>query len=232
MTTEEFSNQLDTLLDSHKIVDEFGKTDNYIRIKLDEYEKSVLLTEAQDLLLREHFTSGFDSSEQGQMYYSSLITVGKGIAAPLEKGYTEEGKIFDLPKDIFWILNERITDDSNNRYVIKPINYSEYDRIQSKPYAKPFKRQAWRLYQTNLPGDTSPKAEIILRVDNEVTDYSIRYIKQPSPIILENIGDLSIRGISVKTECELNSLVHFDILSRAVQIALSRYAPTPEENTN
>lgn len=43
MTTEEFSNEFDTLLNSNSAIESFG---NISDIKLDEYEKSIFLTKA------------------------------------------------------------------------------------------------------------------------------------------------------------------------------------------
>lgn len=223
MNIREFSDQFDTLLDSYKFKDEFGEVENIARIKLDEYEKSVLLTEAQDIILRQNFTPQFDRSEQGQIYFGNLITVGTGIEDTLTTPYAHNGQVFTLPENIFWAINERIEDDQGNRYIVIPINYVEYDRILSKPYAKPLVRQAWRLYQGALSALNTPKAEIVMRNSNPIEKYLIRYIRKPKPIILENLGDLSIQGISTATECELNPLVHFEVLSQAVNMAVSRY---------
>ena len=142
MTIQEFSDQFDILLDSHKFEDEFGKVDNNYRIRLDEYEKSVLLTEAQDILLRMNFDTYFDNSEQGQIYFSNITAVAEGVENLSINPYSTSGRVYDLPKDLFWSLNERIIDSEGINYTIVPINYREYDRIQSKPYAKPLKRQA------------------------------------------------------------------------------------------
>lgn len=142
MTIEEFSDQFDTLLDSHKFEDEFGKVDNNYRIRLDEYEKSVLLTEAQDMLLRMNFDVNFDNSEQGQIYFSNITAVAEGVENLTIDPYSTDGKVYDLPADLFWPLNERVIDSEGRNYTILPINFREYDRIQSKPYAKPLKRQA------------------------------------------------------------------------------------------
>ena len=51
MTTEEFSNEFDTLLNSYLVTGEFGKVENLSTIKLDEYEKSVFLTRAQEEII-------------------------------------------------------------------------------------------------------------------------------------------------------------------------------------
>lgn len=49
----------------------------------------------------------------------------------------------------------------------------------------------------------------------------MRYISQPTPIILVDLPDgLSINGVSAESECELNPVVHRAILERAVQLAI------------
>lgn len=224
MTREEFSNQLDVLLDSHKFKDEFGDVTNIFTVKLDEYEKSVLLTEAQEMLLKELFIGTFDKSEQVQMYYMSLVSVAE-ITVP-EVGvqaYSDNGIIYKLPSDNFWVINERIVDASGDLFVVVPIHYKEYDRISSKPYFKPLKRQAWRLYKGTAPGQLNEYAEIIKRNSPVISKYVVRYIRKPNPIILEDIGSLQIRGVSTASECELHELAHPDILQKAMELALARY---------
>ena len=68
-----------------------------------------------------------------------------------------------------------------------------------------------------------------MRNDNTIAKYLVRYIRKPNPIILEDLGELSIQGVSTPSECELNPLAHFDILLKAVEMAMSRYAPQREE---
>jgi hypothetical protein len=46
MTTQEFSNTFDTLIDSYRDIKGFGKTASVYSMELDEYEKGVLLTQA------------------------------------------------------------------------------------------------------------------------------------------------------------------------------------------
>ena len=85
MTNEEFSNSLDTLLNSYNIQAGFGEGSNKQGgIALDEYEKSVLLTQAQDIIVKSYFYKtlnqqgqGFDDSTRRQVDFSSLIKVAK-----------------------------------------------------------------------------------------------------------------------------------------------------------
>lgn len=72
-----------------------------------------------------------------------------------------------------------------------------------------------------------------MRNNKTIEKYLVRYIRKPKPIILEDLGELSIQGVSTPSECELNPLAHFDILLKAVELAMTRYVPQQqEENTN
>ena len=54
-----------------------------------------------------------------------------------------------------------------------------------------------------------------------MSKYKIRYISKPTPIILIDLpNDLSINGLSTKSECTLNPVVHRAILDRAVELAV------------
>ena len=48
MNTQEFSHQFDTLLNSHAVAAGFVKADSPATIELDEYEKSLFLTNSQE----------------------------------------------------------------------------------------------------------------------------------------------------------------------------------------
>lgn len=53
--------------------------------------------------------------------------------------------------------------------------------------------------------------------------YNIRYVRKPSPIIIEDISPLTINNISSKSECELDESIHQEILQRAVELAKAAY---------
>ena len=174
MTNEEFSNQLDTLLNSYNTQADFGEGSNKQGgIALDEYEKSVLLTQAQDIIVKSYFDKtlnqqgqGFDDSSRRQVDFSSLIKVAKYNGEDTahnylkhddDKCYDDRGLLVDLgiDKKILFILNERLevtTDSGKKIYVVVPINYREYDREMSKAYAQPLKKQAWRLFSNAATG--------------------------------------------------------------------------------
>lgn len=279
MTRPEFSNTFDTLLNSYNIQAKFGEVASKQSIVLDEYEKSVLLTQAQDLIIKNYFEArsnslgqGMDDSERRQVDFSSLITTA--VLSEVEdpatdaKKFDTRGTVFILPKkadnkttDVLFILNEKLlaydkveeggeeeeenpTEEQEEsekqeklvkrkEYVIVPLSYKEYDREMSKPYAQPLKKQAWRLFE-NMATGFDLVSEIIPRY--EVRDctfvYRIRYIKRPQPIILEDLENLDIDGLSTASDCELNPILHMDILNKAVELAITTRGKTPAQLDN
>ena len=262
MTTSEFSNMFDALLNSYATQATFGDQASRQEIVLDEYEKSVLLTQAQDIIVKQYFerTSanlGFDESERRQIDFSNLITVGSvphNATNPSPSTTFAEGSwLFSLPNmtitgggnnKVLFILNERLvisktttdpiagTSTTDKKiYVVVPINYHEYDRQMSKPFAQPLKKQAWRLLQDDANSSTyeSPIVEIVptevahdlVTKSNYTPTYKIRFVRRPKPIILVPLGDsgLSIDEENEVSECELNPILHMDILNKAVELA-------------
>lgn len=197
MTNEEFSNSLDTLLNSYNIQAGFGEGSNKQGgIALDEYEKSVLLTQAQDIIVKSYFDKtlnqqgqGFDDSPRRQVDFSSLIKVAKYnredtahnyLKHDDDKCYDDRGLLVDLgiDKKILFILNERLevtTGSGKKIYVVVPINYREYDREMSKAYAQPLKKQAWRLFSNAATG-YDIQSEII-PIYGSVAKVSFYYVK-------------------------------------------------------
>lgn len=266
MTIQEFSNTFDTLLNSYNTQSQFGEQASKREIVLDEYEKSVLLTQAQDIIVKSYFDGtlnqqgqGFDDSTRRQMDFSSLIKIAE--LDPLDPDETDiqtfddRGIVYQLPRkvvngvevegttDVLFILNEKLTqvcikgqqgvEQWRKDFVIVPISYKEYDREMSKPYAQPLKKQAWRLFQNQATG-FDINSELIPRfnVKEETLSgappiykrfiYKIRYVKRPQPIVLEDLpNNLEIDGVTTESECELNPIIHTDILNKAVELAIA-----------
>lgn len=115
MTTQEFSNMFDTLLNSYASQAMFGEQASKDTIVLDEYEKSVLLTQAQDLIIKQYFErttagEGFDDSTRRQVDFSSLIKVQiPEVAEDQSYKYDDRGVVYKLNDKVLFILNERLT---------------------------------------------------------------------------------------------------------------------------
>lgn len=195
---------------------------------INEYEKSVLLTKAQDEILKNYFNpkgnkyqEGFDGSAKRQIDFSGLISVKEGTLMNGQAGFDLRAKIYRMPEDVFLIINETLTTNTGVKQVV-PISFDEYSRLMSKPYKEPLKYQAWRLV-TEGSGSDNVIVELIPHSGEEVSKYTIRYVRRPKPIVLVDLaseyGGVSINGVSTISECELNPLIHEEILQRAVELA-------------
>ena len=194
---------------------------------INEYEKSVLLTKAQDEILKNYFNppgnkyqEGFDGSAKRQIDFSGLISVAD-CTSQSGAGFDLRAKIYRMPEDVFLIINETLTTNTGVKQVV-PISFDEYSRLMSKPYKEPLKYQAWRLV-TEGSGNENVIVEVIPHSGETVSKYTVRYVRRPKPIVLVDLaseyGDVSINGVSTISECELNPLIHEEILQRAVELA-------------
>lgn len=238
MKLTEFSDTLDTLLNSYNSQAQFGETSSARDIVLNEYEKSVILTQAQDAVIKSYFErnnpqgKGFDDSERRQVDFSSLIKTAT-LTKEVSQGtvFDNRGIIYKLPTktvgtdlipEVLFVLNEKITVEGKD-YVVVPLNYKEYDREMSKSYAQPLKKQMWRLFQNATTGfDIYSELIPNSNLGGKTMIYKIRYVKRPNPIVLTTLpNDLTIDGVSVETQCELNPMIHMDIVNKALEIAIS-----------
>lgn len=232
MTIEEFSNEFDTLLNSYATINQFGKVENPATIELDEYEKSVFLTKAQEETVIDLYSGknplgdSFEKTEEVRRYLSDLIktytTTDKKVGYV---GLSKTSIFFELPEDLWFITYEsagledsRLGCMDGEEISVIPITQDDYFRIAKNPFRGTNKRRALRLDLGNR------MVEIVSEYN--IARYLVRYVARPEPIILTDLPDnLSINQISTKTECKLNPVIHRAILEKAVQLALISKAP-------
>ena len=230
MTNLEFSNEFDIL---------YNNITSNQAPPLDEYEKSVLLTAAQEDICKAYFNpkssplqEGFDDSQLRQVDFSELINI-ESCKEVQGLGINKSSKFYELPKqEIFMVISEILNVNTNQQRIIVPIHYKEYERLMKKPYKFPLKSQAWRMFVNSKDGKLS---EIITNINDKVDSYIIKYVKKPTPIILLDLEDgLTIQGESKSTECKLSKTIHRDILNRAVILAKISYESgfNPSSNNN
>lgn len=144
MTTEEFSNQFDVLYNNITSNQAPG---------LDEYEKSVFLTKAQNEIILSYFNpktnktqEGFDGNERRQIDFSMLMETK---SATVSSGTSLSGigntKFYKIPDDLLLYINEVVKTNTSRTLSVVPLQYGEFNRLMSKPYKRPLKNQAWRL---------------------------------------------------------------------------------------
>jgi len=228
MTTAEFSNEFDILYNSIASNSAPG---------IDEYEKSVFLTKAQLEIIKEYsgplnkYKDSFEGSEKRRADLKELVVDYTVIPEDAVNGLEPYSKIAKLPKDLFQIKFEKglIKKPGCPDYSIEivPMKYDEYAEAQRNPFRRLNDSNGYRLDVQSFNDD-----KIVELVAKEpITTYHIRYIKYPTPIVLEDLDgispteSLSIDGISAKTECKLDKEIHREILDRAVELALLAYKP-------
>lgn len=245
---------------------------------LNEYEKSVFLTKAQDEIIKNYFTAnskgnnigqGFDDSAKRQADFSVLMKTASATSASIigdndtitysyedgENPKTHEpiiktvnfsisrldnrSKVYAFPSDVFIIINETLTETTKNKYFqVIPLRYDEYTRLMSKPFKRPLKHQAWRLINSGSISDNNyiKCVEVITtpEYDNATLTYTLRYLRRPLPIIVGDIDGLKIGGKSYddvsSIGCELDPILHEDILQRAVELAKVAWTATGQDN--
>lgn len=211
MTTVEFSTEMDIIYEN---INKNGAPG------LDEYEKSVILTHAQEVLVNTVLQAEPDSSR-----FPELITVVNNTTSS-QTGFEGIGSyVYTLPDNIVKVLNESITDDESISYTVLPITNIQYQSKKAKPYQYPPRRRAWRLGLENPIGEAS--AEIVARSGVTPASYNLRYVRKPTPIILEDLATAvppaSIDGLTAITECELSKGLQREILKLATTLAEQYY---------
>lgn len=231
MTNSEFDNEFDVLYNSITSNQAPG---------LDTYEKSVFLTKAQDDIIKAYFDprlnkvqEGFDDSERRQIDFSRITVTltydhpskfSPAIFVPQDNSKSIIGAT-----DALMILNERLKVNREGKTVlltVVPINFKDFDRVMSKPFKRPIKYQAWRVFNYS---SAILKSDLVVGPGDEITEYSVRYVKRPKPIILGDLDGLTINGLTYndvkgKDACELDPILHKEVLQRAVELAKAAYA--------
>ena len=160
---------------------------------------------------------------EDQSHQEFSITIGDYDWNNPQFDTRENTKSVSLPSDILMLINEYagvIRDGENKRLVVIPISYTEYSRVMSKPFKRPLKNQAWRLLEGT--GDNK-LADIIIGTNDTLRVYGIRYLKRPRAIILTTLDGVTLDGKTTSQTCELDPILHPEILQRAVELAKASY---------
>lgn len=232
MTLSEFSDGFDTLVGSYRRFKDFDRLEILDSIEFDEYEKSLYLTKAQKEIVislydgKNHFGDSFESTEEIRRDLDRLVrTAYYNISDAVRyAGIENYSKVFKVPEDMMFIIYEqiRLADESLKCFdgeviSVYPIKHDEYRKVRNNPFRGTTKYKALRLDI----GDPINLAMVEIISKYTFSEYIMRYVKRPTPIILETLpNELTIEGINEATECELNPILHHKILERAVLMAL------------
>ena len=234
MDLNQFSAQFDVLADSYRRFKDFDRKDAIDSLDFNEFDKSCFLTDAQEDLIREYYSGrgisdAFEETEETRRALAELviheeITVSDADASSV---LTNHSYVFDLPSDLWYIVYEgavlnlegsdaceEALNGIGEGAVIIPARYDELHYLLNNPFRGPKGNRVLRL-------DKSGNQVELISISHPVAKYVIRYITQPSPIILVDLPEtLNIRGENTATECQLPTQLHQVILERAVANAV------------
>ena len=240
MRLEDFSSGFDVLLNSYAAEANFGEDAFKGTAAINEYEKSVFLTKAEEDIVLELYTGrnvyreSFETTEEMRRILSILVKEASispiTTSSELPLGVDSNSKFFTLPEDLWFITYEDATVSDGacgegSRLEIYPVKQDEYHVIKKNPFRGANSRRVLRL-------DLS-EGIVELVSKYTVTSYYVRYLRRPKPIVLIDLedDDMAINGVSEATPCELHESLHQRILERAVMLALqSRGYVTNKEN--
>ena len=181
MDVQELSNLFDTLLQPFIVKDNFGEQNT---LAFDEYEKSIFLTKAQEQIVLELYQE-LEQSEENRKYLSNLIKTGNYIPVG-EKDETLINNTFksykvEIEDSVLFMIYEQCTlsdkDNCINSRIVSvvPTIHDDLDKVLKNPFKSPNNRKVIRL-------DFDNKIELISKYN--ISNYKIRYLKKPNPIIL------------------------------------------------
>ena len=217
MNIQEFSNSFDTLLQPYIAKESFSEQNN---LAFDEYEKSIFLTKAQEQIVLELYQE-LEQSEEVRKYLSNLIKTDNYVPVgdqdeTLINNNFKSYKV-EISNDILFMIYEQCTlsDENNcinNKIVsVVPTIHDDLDKVLKNPFKSPNNRKVIRL-------DFDNKIELISKYS--ISNYKIRYLKKPNPIILVKLEDLNIDKKQEVSNGETNPILHERIVQRAVQLAV------------
>ena len=240
MSNDEFSNAMDVALNSYSIPSEFGEGSSKLTITLDEFEKSVFLTKAQDEIFlnlyngKNPYGDYFEATEELRRYLDNLVRTESApdstllLETSLSNPLSKNSKGYSLPSDLAFITLEQIgysktpkdCDKDENGGInlgakVYPVTQDEYARVKDNPFRGPTRYKVLRI-------DYGERTVELIPADGyEIGSYLVKYLKKPNPIVLINFSsDLEIHGTHTKTECEMDEVLHNLILDRAVALAV------------
>lgn len=219
MNNREFSDEFDELIRIKGITQEYN-----------EYDKSVLLTKAQENVVMGLYTGNllghsFEEIESLRRYLNAFVA--QNTLYPSEEGNIIcKGGKYHLPityDDNVWyiVYEECVLSDENNSCIndkvteVTPVTHDAYSRTVDNPFRGPTQRRVLRLDSGN--------SNIELVSQYPVSTYTYRYIRKPLPIILINLpSHLSIEGLQGIQECEAPQELHRLILDQAILLAQTK----------
>lgn len=187
-------------------------------------EWSVLLTQAQEKVVKNIIKDGIDRNEENRRAIETLIKPATfGVAAYSGSVFPNAYTLVKASNsdNIFHLIDEFAL--VGTAYIkIKPITYEYYFSNHNNPFRKPSIDEDgyfWKLVQT---AGTTSTSEIIITDGSIMTQYKCIFVQRPTPIIITALTDgTTIDKLSTQTDCALHHSVHREIVKQAATLAFA-----------
>lgn len=182
-------------------------------IKFQTSEIQYLLNRGQDEVFQKYYDE-FEKSEYKRFALDELITpvilANPADLSVNQAGAKTNGLIWKMPSNLYYIVEENGTTDSDDNFIrIKPIKRDYYSINLDNPLKRPDVDLAWRLDHKPYPGEDLKRRETITADGITLIYYNITYIKRPAEI---DVTDNT-------TELELGYRALKEVISEAVKMA-------------
>ena len=205
-------------------IDKFDSL-NYPDFQTDQIE--LILNQAQDQFVKQRYggnnlkKQSFEETQKRtedlkNVVVNSVVTTVINAEGAVLAATTAADNINTLARFVtlptnYWIMIQELTGVSylgcngatiTDRVFTKAIQHDDYSKLIKNPFGKPTEGKILRLMENG-------RVELIPPTGTTITDYHIRYIKEPVRISITNSVD-----------CELSEMTHQEIVNSAVSIAL------------
>lgn len=228
MTTQEFSLEFDSLYNS--IMSDVAPG-------LNGYEKSVFLTTAQEQTVISMLTGGIGTAyERDELTRQTLepllreavVSAGDGVdyggGAKLYTVTVPDGVWYRVYESATAKVEDGMCGGGTKSLDVLPVPYDELRRTLRNPFRTCGDRRALRVDREGTASELLSKLPL--------TEYRLRYIVRPHPIILSELTDgLTINGVTDEATCQLGEICHRQVLTLAVQLAKTAWTAS-QNNTN
>lgn len=194
MTPSEFSNQFDILYDNITSNQAPG---------LDDYEKSVFLTKAQEELVKDYFNpinnklgQGFDGSTKRQYDFSTIVKTVELRAIPQEllqsngtynSAIDPRSRLYVVPKNYYLEVNNTVVLNDGKILAGTSITYAQYLNYLNTPYQLPSKHIFWKLMRDMIANDELfEKKNYYIIKDAKVDNFITLLVPVDLAVVLES----------------------------------------------
>lgn len=189
---------------------------NYPDFQSDQID--LILNQAQDTFVKQRYGNtnvkrvSFEETQKRTEDIKNVVVRASIVPNPnAPDNINSDSNFVTLPSN-HWIIVQELADTtytdcngvvtSERGVYIEAIQHNDYSKLINNPFGKPTQRKLLRLMENG-------RVELLPETGTTIDAYHLTYIKEPIRI-----------NITTNTTCELSNMVHQEIVSIAISIAL------------